>query len=250
MEYLGSLEKTYKIKPQSKISAFVLCVLFLGFGAVLIGLLFFNDDLFFDDSGESAVPLVLFVYSLTLLVGFMGVFLAYTLFRTRKDNLCLYENGLILIHKGKNHTAKWDEIESLGESAVQVIVNGLPSAVNYSFSVTKFDGENFTVHSLFKEMEEIGERLKGEVFKRQMPVIINRFNRGETVKFGRFSINQSYLFSEKRGQLPLSEIENIEVVQGSILIRKKDKRLTWDRAKYGSIPNAGILLTIWGNIRL
>jgi hypothetical protein len=247
MKNLGSLQKVYKVKMKFKMVALIFGILSLAVSA-LFPVMLFLDDPFVSKNGSPILFVALFSL-VTLFMAFAGILLIYGFFRTRNDNLRLYENGIVLSHKGKVHAASWEEIEGLGESAVQYTVNGMPSAVNYSFNVTKFDGEKFTVHTMFKGIEEIGERLTNEVFKRRIPAIINDFSRGEIVKFGRFSINCDYLFSEKRGRLPLSDVEEISVFQGRIQIRKKGKTLAWDTAAYSSIPNARIFLSIWENIR-
>ena len=246
MHDLGKQERIYKIKLQTLILGLIIGLIFIGMAALIPIGLWLDDSLVPENSSSLFIP---FVAAASLFILFGGLFMIYGSFVMRNDRLCLYENGLVLIHKGQTYTACWDEIEGLGESAVQFVVNGLPSRVNYSFTVTKFDGESFTIHATLKGVEEIGQRLTGEVFGRRLPAIIEQFNRGETVRFGRFSINQTAVFSEKRGQLPLAEIKEMVVFQGNIQILKKNKILPWDSAKYAAIPNARILINIWENLR-
>lgn len=215
---LGKQEKIYKIKWQIIFVGLIMGLIFIGIAALIpIGLLL--DDSFVPEN--TSFLFVPFMGAASLVSLFGGLYMIYLTFVIRNDRLFLYEYGLVLTQKAQTYAARWDDIESLGESAVQFVVNGLPSRVQNSFTVTKFNGESFTIQATLKGVEEIGERLTGEVFSRRLPIILEQFNRGETVKFGRFSINQTEVFSEKRGRLPLAEIKEMVVFQGNIQILKK-----------------------------
>lgn len=66
---------------------------------------------------------------------------------------------------------------------------------------------------------------------------------GQTVRFGKFSINQQGIaYGEKR--LPWAETAAVDMQRGVVNVWRRDGRRPWARAEILHIPNVMILTTL------
>ena len=83
-------------------------------------------------------------------------------FRRKNEELCLYENGLTYSNGEITQTVKWDEIHSVYEFAFRTVV---------TYSITTKDDQDLIFEGHFKNIKQIGERLKYEAEIRNLPII-------------------------------------------------------------------------------
>lgn len=245
MNDLGNLQSVHKIQWQSKVVVIVFGFLLIVFAGLFVVWLFADESLATKKNGFFLVILISVCSVGSLMT---GVFMIREFFRTKNEEVRLYENGFIYSTKKTIHIIKWEEIESVKESVTQMLINGFPARKLYSYEIKTQNDNKITIGNLFNKIEKIGERLKAETFNRRLPIVLEDFVRGKTIDFEKLKLNQNYISVAKGKTLPLSDFWRIDIETGKIRIFKKDGCKIWDTFDYKSIPNAPILITILSRI--
>jgi hypothetical protein len=85
-------------------------------------------------------------------------------------------------------------------------------------------------------IEQLGRMLESGVTRDQFPRAIDSFNAGQPVSFGPLTVDRTGI--SVAGQLARwSEIQSVRTQNGSVRIRKADKRLAWKSLPVSVIPN-------------
>ena len=154
MNDLGNLQSVHK---SSKLFQFymVFCA-FVFFGLAVLVIFIFSLSKADDLQNIVAIGLVAMVLIL------IGIAMIWFAFRRKNEELCLYENGLTYSNGEITQTVKWDEIHSVYEFAFRTVV---------TYSITTKDDQDLIFEGHFKNIKQIGERLKYEAEIRNLPII-------------------------------------------------------------------------------
>ncbi len=149
---LGQLQSVHRSSRFKQIVIFV-----VGLGCLAISIFGFASW-FYVTPGKSDPGIIIFVGLLFLAIALLCF---WGLKRTREDEVCFYEKGLSFTTSEGTQVVRWDQVGSFFEHSFQRSV---------TYSVLTKEDEPVTFRSHLTGITQIGERLKTEAEKRDMPI--------------------------------------------------------------------------------
>jgi len=189
--------------------------------------------------GDSSLFLICGGVSLLFITG--G---AYSIWQSRRERdlaILTFQDGLVYIHGGKTETMRWDDIEKVYMS---VINNRNLRMMDYSYRIEGKDGNkiNFTWNDqALQNMQQLSDTIQREVTRRLLPPAIASYNAGGTVSFGALLVSRQGLSNGKEN-IPWEEVEEVQLNNGIVTVRKKGKWLNWSSVTVGGTPNIYVFL--------
>jgi hypothetical protein len=175
-----------------------------------------------------------------VLVG-VGVW-AFTQWRLKRNLRALvFPDGLVHIRGTKTNVFRWDEIESVWQSAQKA--RPTSRAVYRAYTIADRNGRKAVFTSDFVGVQALGDTIQREVSERLLPHALEAFEAGETVRFGKLSLSQEGL-SNDRETIPWDQVEEVKLERGIITVRKEGKWLSWANVTVGGTPNVLVFLTL------
>jgi hypothetical protein len=107
----------------------------------------------------------------------------------------------------------------------------------YSYAITLTDGRRLQFDDSFARRQEPRHTIESGLADYQLPGALQLYNQGQRVIFGPLAVAQQGLYHDSKF-LPWNELENIEVSDSSVSIRKKGQRLHWAIL---AVPNTRLL---------
>ena len=210
-------------------------VLFL-IGAFAAGYAFFNADPKEPDREGMIVVAVLFA---AIGVPLFGMGLAQ-----RGKTVEVYEHGLVRV-KGKNvKVTRWDDINAVWQRITRNYYNGIYTGTTYVYTIQTKNGEKFKITNVYKDIEALGNSIQSEVTKRLLPPMVRAYQNGQTVSFGKLSLNpQGLIYKDK--QLAWNEIKDLKIERGFISVKKEGGRwFNWASVSAANVPNLFVFLAM------
>jgi len=176
------------------------------------------------------------VYILFLLPIFMIVF---AINRIANCNLRVYAftNGLVRAKGSQNDVIRWDQVQAV----LQNITRGTYSGTTHNYTVRRGDGATFKFGSVLRNVANLGQTLQQEVARALLPRAIAAYNAGSALPFGSLSISVQGINNGSE-TVPWNQVQNVEVKQGFVLVKKMGKSLNWARVKVSTIPNFPVFM--------
>ncbi len=142
------------------------------------------------------------------------IFLLYIAWQGRYDQIVICSEGLLYIEWSKSDAAvRWDEIEQ-----VQISTPNLYTIVRNDHTTFKFSAAG-----VWTQSKELRAGIEREVTQRFLPAAIAQFSQGQTVFFGGLSVGREGI-SGWFEKIPWSEIEDIQVQKGEVVVLKTGHR--------------------------
>jgi len=164
------------------------------------------------------------------------IFLLYLAWRARNDQIVICSDGLLYVAWDKNDAAvRCDEIEQ-----VQISTHYL------TYTIVRNDHTTFDFRAgpgawtRSKVLRAVVER---EVTQHLLPNVITQFNQRKTIFFGGLSIGREGI-SGWRETIPWSEIEDIEMRKGDIVILKTGSQPPQHLTFSSAIPNPFVAIAL------
>jgi len=202
----------------------------VGLGLVIGGLLASRND----SSLLCLVPPGL------VLVG-VGIW-AFTQWRLKRTlRVLVFPDGLVHTRGAKTNVFRWDEIESVWESAQKA--RPTSRTVYRAYTIVDHDGRKAVLTGDFVGVKALGDTIQREVSERLLPHALEAFEAGETVRFGKLSLSNEGL-SNGRETVPWDQVEEVKLERGTITVRKEGKWLSWANVTVGGTPNVFVFLTM------
>jgi len=165
---LGSPIKEFKRSGQAFRKILILSLISLTVSAIIFYGAFFGRGI--DLSGRIVLSILgLFV----LLPAMVGL---YMIISRSGSSVVLYQEGLVHRRRGKEFSARWDEIESVTESS--------------ACRIAKKNGEAFDFGENVEGYEEITEVVREETLKRILPQVKEAISSGKSVVFPGLKLDQ------------------------------------------------------------
>ncbi|MFB7850691.1 DUF6585 family protein [Streptomyces sp. NPDC056053] len=201
----------------------------------------------------------LYVFTtLTLLAMFVipGLLFLWWLRRTpdfsRKQaakRLHLFENGLIVNPQSGDGTVviRWDSVR-LYQDITQKIINGIPGPTEYVYSAVGRGLDNASITHFYEGPEIWGPRMQQCVLRAQGPTALQSALEGGTVDFGHFSLSRTGLTSRTMGRLPWSDVREIRIAAGRVLVTRTGGSGVWCNAAVSDVVNLHVFLAVAGEL--
>lgn len=221
----------------------ILLVIIGGF-ILLLALLVGGQALGTDPKDPDRQPMLIF----TFIFGALGSYLIYLWYSRRGKAVEAYEQGLLRIQGKKVKVTRWDDIDAVWQSITRRYYNGVYTGTTYVYTIRTKDGERFSVSNAYKDIETLGEIIQSEVTQRLLPVIVRAYQSGQTINFGKLSLNsQGLIYKDK--QLPWNQIKDLKIDRGYISIKQEGGRwFNWAQVMADTVPNLFVFLALVDNI--
>ncbi len=155
----------------------------------------------------------------------------------------VFEGGLVHADRGLT-PYPWPAIMSVRQKIVRQYVNGVYTGTRYLYTVTRNDGKVLKLTEFFDGIARLGQGISEQVARIHLPHALAAIQRGETVPFGDLAVHANGVVSARHGLLPWAELEQVQVVQGYVRLRKAGKWLPWSHKPAAEIPNLYVFLTL------
>jgi hypothetical protein len=157
----------------------------------------------------------------------------------------LFQHGFIQAGgKGTLADYRWDAIAWVQQRITKRYVNGVHIGTFYVYTIARRDGPVLKLTEFYEGIAELGRQISQEVTRVKLPNAIALLQQGQTVSFGDLAISTDGIVSSRNGLLPWRELDEVQVVQGYVKLRKAGKWLAWSNKPAAVIPNRFVFLTL------
>ncbi|MFE2248563.1 DUF6585 family protein [Streptomyces lavendulae] len=207
-------------------------------------------------AGVWAVIGMVFFSLLGLLVFVLpGLFFVWRLLQTPNFNskqaakrIHCFDHGLIVSDRDRPVAFRWDSASVL-QQITRRYANGVYVGTSYLYTLFKPDGSTIELTGFYADPEVWGAAIQHEITRAQLPRALDLVGRGETVRFGDVAVNAHGMATAKRGSLPWSAVERVEVKNGVVFVGRSGKLLAWSNTPVHKVPNFFVFLAVVDRLR-
>ncbi|MFJ1882808.1 DUF6585 family protein [Streptomyces sp. NPDC088137] len=165
--------------------------------------------------------------------------------RQAAKRLHLFEHGLMVHPQSGDGVVviRWDSVR-LYQNITQKIINGIPSTTEYVYSAVGPGRDHATITHFYEGPETWGPHMQQAVLRAQGPAALESVLSGETVNFGDLSLSATGLTARTKGLLPWSEVREIQVRAGRILVAGTGGAGAWCNSAVSDIANLHVFLAV------
>lgn len=215
-------------------------------GAILVGIFFIFFGGIFGLAAIfilSPVTIVLSLIGMLFFMGF-GIYIIAMPIISRSWRIYVCSDGFIFVRgNSKIIPFPWDQIDFMWQAVTRRYVNGIYVRTIYKYTVRRKDGDQVILDDRFADIEALGNKIATEMTRYQLPLAINSFNSGNTLTFGRLSVNLQGVSNGDR-MLPWSQVRKIDIQQGTVKVLNENKWLSWSSARVANIPNIFVFMAL------
>jgi hypothetical protein len=176
----------------------------------------------------------------------------------RSQRVFVFPWGFTWINGADEFSAMWSDVACIYHLVTRHFHEGTPTYTSYCYTVQLVSGRTAFIRGRLAAsraaeskvvvlrptpgvttavtIEQLGRMLESGVTRDQFPRAIDSFNAGQPVSFGPLTVDRTGI--SVAGQLARwSEIQSVRTQNGSVRIRKADKRLAWKTLPVSVIPN-------------
>lgn len=235
---LGTPQKEYGVH-------YTIWMLVCGIGVLLLaGLMAFYGYQLSTSTNSIDVgnaPFLLVLSGLALLGALYCLFYPL-LYKSWRVYVC--SEGFAFARGSKLDAFRWDQIDSvLFLIATKYMYGAVSAGTQYKYTVRGMNGAQVVLNNRMTGIKELGETIRDMVTKVKLPQDLAAFKAGNTLKFGPLSINLQGV-SNGRETIPWNQITQVQVSNGSVIIQKEGKWLSWSSVQVANIPNFFIFLAL------
>ncbi|WP_330297131.1 DUF6585 family protein [Streptomyces sp. NBC_00503] len=161
----------------------------------------------------------------------------------------LFEHGMVVAdHTGPTDAFRWDSLTAL-QQITRKYANGVYVGTTYLYTLFKQDGSSVKLTNFYADPERWGGAIQHEITRAQLPHVMTLLEQGGTVRFGDIAMTGSGISTAKRGAVQWSEIQKIEIKNGTVFLTKAGKMLSWSNTPVAKIPNFFLFLAVVDHLR-
>ena len=149
---------------------------------------------------------------------------------------------------GKSLAGHWDDVASVIQRAFQMRYYGIPIYTSHTYTVITLDGSKIKVDNAFGKVGKLGDTIQRLSANALLPRAIAAYHSGATLPFGKLSVSQAGISNGKQ-TLPWSDLNQLTLRNGYVLITRKGKMLRWTSTPISATPNLYVLTALVGYIQ-
>lgn len=191
--------------------------------------------MFFSYLARIPVPILLAVLGFDLV--WYGIIFAvlFPWYRNRRQQGYVFAAGFLCYGGSKTVLVRWEEIETVWRGTT-----GDEGVSLNSLKIRKTDGQTISLGSYISDAVQFCDALEREYVARKLPGVIEQYNAGAPIAFGKLIVGQHGL-SKGKEILPWHEVEKAEVNDKRVNIKRRGKRIGWFYSSVPNVPDACIL---------
>ncbi len=231
---LGALIAEYHANPRAQRETLLAGWGLVAVGAVfaLIGLLVSKGE--WPDLLVSAVGIPVALIGVIALAG-----------RQRRRDLCvrLFMDGFTHTLAGQTVVVRWVQVAEVWQNVIQTYHGSVRTNTTHIYTVRLTDGRKFVFNGQVDKIAGLGAALQQQCAAWMLPRARAAYDAGELITFGPFAISRDGI-TKGRATLPWEQVQQVELRQGVLHIRKKGERRDWAFAVASKIPNLPVLMAL------
>lgn len=239
---LGPLQAEYKVHAAKNRANLLFGRLFVVAGPAI---LLFSGYRAFTGSGDG-LNYICGGLGLLLLLG--GVYALWEQGRDRSLRVGVHHDAFIYTRSGKTDVVRWDEIEEARMQILSIGTRGGQGKMDtvYAYEIRRQGGPElkfrFNKNSI-RNIDALSAAIQQEVTRRHLPRAMQTLAQGKPVQFGKLSVDNQGIGNGKE-TVSWDDVEDVQVNNGAINIRKKGKWLNWSNVSVGETPNVFVFLAL------
>lgn len=171
------------------------------------------------------------------------VYLFWLVIQSFGTSVQLFERGFVATQKGRTTAAAWGDVSSITQQIVQHRYRGIKIWTSHNYRLTLNSGEKLRFTEVLAKAGQMGEIIQRQITHELTPRALDAVRGGATLPFGKFSVNAMGI-TAGADTLAWSDIKDIVLQNGIIVIGKVNKRLRWNSAQVSKTPNAYVFLSL------
>lgn len=138
---------------------------------------------------------------------------------------------------------RWDQIEAMWQAVTKHYRNRVYMGTSYKYTIRRQDGVQVVFDNKLAHVEQLGKILSRQIMHCLWPQTMSAYRAGHTIPFGPFSVSLQGVSNGKE-LLSWSEVEDMNVRQGRVVIRKEGKWRDWSPVMVRRIPNMFVFMAL------
>jgi len=122
-------------------------------------------------------------------------------------------------------------------------MNGIYVGTEHKYTVRGLDGRQVVLNDRITNVERPGNVISDMVTRVRLPEAIAAFKAGSTVTFGPLSVSMQGVSNSKE-LITWDQIKEFRVNNGTVIVKKEGKWLSWSSIQVANIPNFFIFLAL------
>ena len=155
----------------------------------------------------------------------------------------VFTEGLVWIRGNKSAVIRWDHIKTIWQKVNKRYLSSFYIGTAHAYTVQRDDGKKFKFNDGLSNVEALGTILTREITSRLLPKVIDAYNAGETVSFGKLSVT-IHGISNGEDIILWNQVKNIQVNKGALAINKDGQWINWTTIKVSRIPNFPVFMAL------
>ncbi len=155
----------------------------------------------------------------------------------------VFTEGLVWIRGNKSAVIRWDHIKTIWQKVNKRYLGSFYVGTAHAYTVQRDDGKKFRFNDGLSNVEALGNVLTREITGRLLPQVIDTYNAGETVSFGKLSVT-IHGISNGEDIILWNQVKNIQVNKGALAINKDGQWINWTTIKVSKIPNFPVFMAL------
>ena len=197
-------------------------------------------------AGDSSGAIADIIASAIFIIGAIACFV--TVFVWRGARAQLFERGFVIARAGKTTSARWEDIASVTQRVVQTRYYGIPVWTSHTYNVTLTNGDRLRITDAFGKVGKLGDSIQRMSANALLPRAIAAYHSGALLPFGALNVSQAGISNGKE-TLPWSDLNQLTLLNGRVIITRKGKRLRWSATQISKTPNVYVLTALVGYIQ-
>ena len=236
--HLGIPTAAYRAKFAIKKAIAVAFLFAVGLGMLAVAIL---------DSSTVLLSTLIAVVIVSVLFLAIPIGVVVDALRSRDIQVYVCPGGLLYLHSGKTEAIRWDQVESFWQKVVRTSSYGIQTGTTHRYTLRRSDRAMFKFNDNIGNVEALGNTIAGETARTLWPRYIAAYQAGQTLAFGKISLNQQGVNNGKEW-LAWYQVREIQINRGYLSIKKEgDKQ---GRAiPAAEIPNLDVFLALVNGIR-
>jgi hypothetical protein len=155
----------------------------------------------------------------------------------------VFTEGLVWIRGNKSDVIRWDHMKTIWQKVNKRFLGSFSIGTVHSYTVQRDDGKKFKFNDGLSNVEALGNTLTREITGRLLPKVIDTYNAGEPVSFGKLSVT-IHGISNGEDIILWNQVKNIQVNKGALAINKDGQWINWTTIKVSKIPNFPVFMAL------
>lgn len=238
--HLGIPTATYRAKFTIKKAIAVAFLFAVGVGILAAAIL---------DSSSMLLSTMIAVVILSVLFLAIPLWIVVDAVRSRDIQVYVCPGGLLYLHSGKTEAIRWDQAESCWRKVVKTSSYGIQTGATHRYTLRRSDGATFKFNDNIGNVEALGNTIADETARTLWPRYIAAYQAGQTLPFGKISLNQQGVTNGKEW-LPWSQVREIQITRGYLSLKKVGgKQGNWMGIPASQIPNVDVFMALVNSIQ-